>query len=91
MTDPARLLRVLVRMNVILGMRHQAEDIPLWIADPGNIKNGAIRVSRIFAICRGAIRTDIGKGNLILGIKSGTWEVFASLKVSLAMGDRTLD
>jgi len=91
MTDPARPLWMLIRMNVILGMRHQAEDVPLWIADPGNIENGAVRVSRIFAICRGAIRTDIGKGNLILGIKSGTWKVFANLKVSLAMGDRALD
>ena len=34
-----RPLRMLVRMNVIFGVRHQAKDISLWVANPGNIKD----------------------------------------------------
>ena len=46
----ARPLGMLMRMNVIFGVRHQAKDIPLRVANPGNIKDRAVRVVRIFAI-----------------------------------------
>ena len=83
--------RVLVWVNVIFGMRHQAEHISLWIAYAGDIEYRTIGVDRIFSICRRTVLTNISESDLVLGIERGKWKMLANLKVSFPMGDRSLD
>src|SRR5215211_675290 len=82
---------MLIRMNVILWMRHQAQNIALWIADSSNIEEGAVRIDGIIFVGRGAISIDVRKRNLVVFDKRRKRKRFGCLKVSFTMGDRTFD
>ena len=44
MIDPAAPVRMLIGMNMVLRMRHQAEYVALPVADPGDIENRAVGI-----------------------------------------------
>src|ERR1700752_1177691 len=80
-------LRMLVRMNVILGMRHQAEYVALWIANPCNVMDGAVRVEGIFVVRRRAVGISVNKGELIIFDERGKRKKFGCLEVAFTMGN----
>ena len=82
---------MLIRTNVILGVRHQAKDISLTIAYTCNIQNGAIRVGGILAVCGGAAGIGVEEGDLVFELKSRKGNVWVDLKISFAVSDRAFD
>src|SRR5919198_6329873 len=83
--------RMLIRMNVILGMRHQTKYITFWVTNTSNIKNGAVGIERIFTICRRSICTGVSKGNLVIVHKRRKRKEVGGLKIAFAMRNRTFD
>ena len=64
--DAARPVWVLVRQDVVFRMGHEAEDVSSWIADAGNIKQGAVRVVWVLTTGRTVIDLGVKEGNLVI-------------------------
>src|SRR5215216_3382147 len=82
---------MLVRVNVIFGVRHHAEYISLRVANPCNVLNRAVRVDGIFAIRRSSVRMGVSESNLIIFNERRKRKEFGCLEISFAMGDGTFD
>ena len=91
MINSARPLWMLVRMNMILRMRHQAEYISPWVTNPCDVMDGAVGVNRIFSIRGCAIVVGVGEGDLVVIEERRKRKKFGGLEISFAMGDGTLD
>src|SRR5215211_1999962 len=82
---------MLVRVDVIFGMRHQSKDISLRIAYAGNVKDGTIGVDGVFALCGGTVCTNIGQSDLIAFKERRKRKEFRCLKTTLTVGYGTFN
>ena len=91
LTYSARPLGMLVGVDMVLRVRHQAKDIAPGVADAGYVQNGAIWVGGIYAVCRGTVCVGVDQGDLLVFDEGDQRETGRGLKVAFAMCNGAFD
>src|SRR5574341_1323330 len=82
---------MLVRKDVIFGMRHQTEHVALGIADACNVRDRTIRVIRICAVGGRAVTRGKNQSNLIARLQSIQRRGIRKRKITFSVRDWTID